>query len=83
MSGLYRIGEFAERIGRSVRTVRRWESEGRITVKRTSSGQWYFDDSDVCAVLRPGFDVGARRTVAYCRVSLPGQLKDELAGGAR
>jgi len=78
MSGLYRIGEFAERVGRSVSTIRRWESEGRITVKRTPSGQRYFDDSDVRAVLQPGFDAAARRTVVYCRVSSPGQ-KDDLA----
>lgn len=75
---MYRIGEFAGRVGRSVSTIRRWESEGRITVKRTPSGQRYFDDSDVRAVLRPGFDAAARRTVVYCRVSSPGQ-KDDLA----
>jgi predicted site-specific integrase-resolvase len=78
MGTLYRIGEFAERIGRSVSTVRRWESEGRIAVKRTTSGQRYFDDSDVRAVLQPGFDAAARRTVVYCRVSSPGQ-QDDLA----
>ncbi len=78
MSSVYRIGEFAERIGRSVSTVRRWEAEGRITARRTPSGQRYFDATDVRRVLQPGFDEGSRRTVVYCRVSSPGQ-KDDLA----
>ncbi|MFC8345339.1 IS607 family transposase [Streptomyces sp. NPDC057280] len=72
----YRIGEFATRIGRSVSTVRRWEREGRITVKRSASGQRYFDDSDVLAALNPGFDASRRSTVVYCRVSSPGQKSD-------
>ncbi|MBZ9644018.1 IS607 family transposase [Streptomyces sp. PSKA30] len=74
---MYRIGEFAARIGRSPSTVRRWEREGRITAKRTPSGQRYFDESDVRAVLHPGFEAPKRATVVYCRVSSPGQ-KDDL-----
>ncbi|PWR13981.1 IS607 family transposase, partial [Micromonospora sicca] len=46
MGSAYRIGEFAKRVGRSVGTVRRWEAEGRISVRRLPSGQRYFDDSD-------------------------------------
>ena len=78
MSSVYRIGEFASRIGRSVSTVRRWESQGRITARRAPSGQRYFDDADVRRVLQPGFDDSGRRVVVYCRVSSPGQ-KDDLA----
>ncbi|MBU3867405.1 IS607 family transposase [Streptomyces sp. 4503] len=78
MVSMYRISEFAERIGRSPSTVRRWEREGRIVVRRTASGQRYFNDADVRRVLQPGFDEAARKTVVYCRVSSPGQ-KDDLA----
>ncbi|MEU2637339.1 IS607 family transposase [Micromonospora fulviviridis] len=78
MGGVYRIGEFAKRVGRSVSTVRRWEAEGRIVARRLPSGQRYFDDSDVRRVLQPGFDVDRRKVVVYCRVSSPGQ-KSELA----
>ncbi len=74
----YRIGEFASRVGRSASTVRRWEYEGRITAKRTASGQRYFDESDVRAVLQLGAPDAERVTVVYCRVSSPGQ-KDDLA----
>ncbi|MFU8855115.1 MerR family DNA-binding transcriptional regulator, partial [Micromonospora sp. SL1-18] len=65
MGGVFRIGEFATRIGRSVRTVRRWEAEGRIVARRLPSGQRYFDDSDVRRVLQPGFDAARRRVVVY------------------
>jgi putative resolvase len=74
--GVYRISEFARRIGRSASTVRRWEREGHITAARTASGQRYFTDADVRKVLRPGFEASARKTVVYCRVSSPGQKED-------
>nr|WSY55532.1 IS607 family transposase [Streptomyces sp. NBC_00886] len=76
MSKHYRISEFAAQIGRSPSTVRRWEREGLITTKRTPSGQRYFDESDVLAVLRPGSGTSTRVTVVYCRVSLPDQSGD-------
>lgn len=76
MNKNYRISEFAQRIGRSVSTVRRWEAEGKLTSKRYPSGQRYFDESDVRQLMRGG--VEKRLTVVYCRVSSTGQ-KDELA----
>ncbi|MET7965508.1 IS607 family transposase [Micromonospora sp. NPDC005305] len=76
MGSVYRIGEFAKRVGRSVSTVRRWEAEGRISARRLPSGQRYFDDSDVRRVLQPGFDADRRKVVVYCRVSSPGQKVD-------
>ena len=82
MINVYRISEFAERVGRSASTVRRWEREGRISARRTASGQRYFTDADVRRVLQPGFDESARQTVVYCRVSSPGQ-KDDLDSQVR
>jgi putative resolvase len=78
MGKVYRISEFAERIGRSASTVRRWEAEGRITARRTPTGQRYFDESDVFAVLTPGFARDDRKVIVYCRVSCAGQ-RDDLA----
>jgi putative resolvase len=76
MSKVYRIGEFAERIGRSPSTVRRWESEGKLSARRSPSGQRYFDETDVTAVLTPGFTRDDRKIVVYCRVSSAGQRAD-------
>jgi putative resolvase len=78
MAGMYRISEFAERIGRSPPTVRRWEREGRIVARRTASGQRYFTDSDVRKVSQPGLEESARKTIVHCRRSSPGR-KDDLA----
>jgi putative resolvase len=75
---MYRIGEFAQRMGRCPSTVRRWKSKGRIVARRTASGQRYFIDTDVRRVLQPSFEESARKTVMYCQVSSPGQ-KDDLA----
>ena len=76
MSKLYSIGEFAERIGRSVQTVRRWEHEGKLIAKRLPSGHRHFDESDVRRMM--GGAPKTRLTVVYCRVSSSGQ-KDDLA----
>lgn len=76
MSSNYRIAEFAKRIGRSVQTVRRWEAEGKLSAKRLPSGQRYFDESDVKALM--GGAPARRDVVVYCRVSSAGQ-KDDLA----
>lgn len=74
MSKIYRINEFAQRIGRAPSTVRRWEREGILAAKRLPSGQRYFDESDVRAML--GGAPEKRLTVVYCRVSSAGQRDD-------
>lgn len=65
---------FAQRIGRSASTVRRWEAEGKIQAKRLSSGHRYFDESDVRKVF--GLEPEKKLTVVYCRVSSAGQKND-------
>ena len=76
MNKNYRIHEFAERIGRSTDTVRRWEREGKLIAKRLPSGHRYFDESDVRIILGKAPD--KKDIVVYCRVSGAGQ-KDDLA----
>ena len=76
MSSVYRVGEFAEKIGRSVSTIRRWEAEGKLTARRSPSGQRYFDDADVRRIMQPGFNDSTRSTIVYCRVSSASQRAD-------
>lgn len=47
-----RISEVARIIGRSVDTIKRWESEGLIQPLRDERGQRYFGDSDLAACRR-------------------------------
>lgn len=81
MDSVFRIGEFAVKIGRSASTARRWEAQGRIKARRSLSGQRFFTDADVHAVMTPGFARDDRETVVYCRVSSAGQRAGNLIGG--
>lgn len=76
MSKLYRISDFAKRIGKAPSTIRRWEREGKFIAHRLPSGQRYFDESDVQKVLRLEPAQNERKVVVYCRVSSPGQKND-------
>ncbi len=77
MSKIYRINEFAKRIGKAPSTIRRWEKEGRFTARRGAGGQRYFDEADVQLALRVEPDEQEKKTIVYCRVSSPAQ-KSEL-----
>lgn len=76
MAKLRRVKEFAERIGKSTSTLRRWDREGKLPAKRSASGHRYYDESDVRKAL--GYDVAAeqKKTLVYCRVSSRSQLPD-------
>lgn len=76
MSKIYRITEFAKRIGKAPSTIRRWEREGKIIPKRHPSGHRYFDEADVRLLM--GGVPEHRAVVVYCRVSSARQ-KDDLA----
>ncbi len=75
MTKIYRVSEFAKRIGKSPRTLRRWDTNGILVAKRHPSGHRYYDESDVRKVF--GYPSESQRTVVYCRVSSAGQ-KDDL-----
>lgn len=75
MGKIYKINEFAKRIGKSTSTLRRWDAEGRLIAKRTLTGQRYYDESDVRKIL--GIKDIERKTIVYCRVSSHNQ-KDDL-----
>ncbi len=70
----YRPHQFAEKVGLSVSTLRRWDNEGRLKAKRTSTNQRYYDDQDLKQVLRlPEVE---KKIVVYCRVSTAAQKPD-------
>ena len=43
----YRIGEVADRLGLTVRTIRYYEEEGLIKIGRTSSRQRWYTEEDI------------------------------------
>ena len=76
MNNIYRVSEFAKRIGKSASTVRRWETEGRIVSKRGPGGQRYYDEADIRKALLIEPDEQDKKTLVYCRVSSKGQADD-------
>ena len=75
---MYSVAQFAKQVGVSVKTLQRWDREGRLTAKRTLSGRRYYDEADLATALNLPQRPGARRTIAYCRVSSPAQRPDLL-----
>ena len=75
MSKKYRPHEFADKVGVSTKTLRRWDASGKLIAKRTVSNHRYYDDVD----LRQFFNIKEepKKTIVYCRVSSAGQ-KDDL-----
>lgn len=51
MNNIYKISEFAKRIGKSADTLRRWDKEGRFVAKRHPSGHRYYTEDDISKVL--------------------------------
>ena len=75
MNKNYRVTEFANKIGKSASTLRRWDKDGTLKARRSPRGQRYYTDEDVLRVL--GVNPDHKEVVVYCRVSSPGQ-KDDL-----
>lgn len=76
MAKLYRVKEFAERIGKSTSTLRRWDREGRLKAKRSAGGHRYYDESDVRKAFGQEFPLEQKKIIVYCRVSSRSQLPD-------
>ena len=73
---MYSVAQFAKQVGVSVKTLQRWDREGRLKAKRTVSGRRYYDEADLATALNLPQRPAARRTVVYCRVSSPAQRPD-------
>jgi putative resolvase len=73
---MYSVTTFAKHIGVSVKTLQRWDREGKLPAKRTVSGRRYYSEEDLAVALNLEAVPIARRTVAYCRVSSPAQGPD-------
>lgn len=76
MPNIYRVKEFAERIGKSPDTLRRWDRDGKLPAKRSAGGHRYYDESDVRKALGIEIPQTEKKTVVYCRVSSRNQLPD-------
>ncbi len=74
MSKKYRPDEFADKIGVSTKTLRRWDASGKLIAKRTASNHRYYDET----YIRQLYNIKEeeKKTIVYCRVSSAGQKND-------
>lgn len=76
MSNIYKINEFAKRVGRTTTTLRRWDESGVLPAKRSAGNQRYYDESDLRKALRIELPDVEKKVIVYCRVSSKGQADD-------
>ena len=73
---MYTIGEFSRLINVSVKSLQRWDREGRLVPIRTPSNRRMYSQKQLETLI--GERIGKRKTVIYCRVSSPSQRSDLL-----
>ena len=49
---IYSISEMAKKIGKSVKTLQRWDRNGILVAKRTCTNRRYYTDEDIQHVLQ-------------------------------
>ncbi|MBV0931032.1 IS607 family transposase [Lentilactobacillus sp. IMAU92037] len=67
--------ELAERIGVSVKTLQKWDRQGKLPAKRTVTNRRYYTEADYLKAI--GKPTANRQNVIYARVSTAAQ-KDDL-----
>lgn len=74
----YTIGEFADKIGKTVQTVRNWDKNGRLKPHHISEGgHRYYSQEQLNRFLGLQNNTGRRKIIGYCRVS-SGKQRDDL-----
>ena len=73
---MYKPKEFAQKIGVSVSTLRRWDKEKRLVPLRTETNHRVYTDDDIFKVLNLEKPSNQGKTVVYCRVSSHAQKND-------
>ena len=77
MDKTYTITEVARLLGVKVKTVQRWDREGRLKAAgRTVTDRRYYTEEQIRAFRQEMEHHGPRQTVVYCRVSSQSQRPD-------
>lgn len=73
---MFPTGRAAAYLGVGVKTLQRWDREGRLKPERTSTGRRIYSKAALDAFMRRSSPVVVRQPVAYCRVSSTAQKPD-------
>jgi predicted site-specific integrase-resolvase len=77
----YKPHELAKILGVSVKTLQRWDNQGKLPAKRTPSNYRYYTEDDLRIALGEKPRPRIRKVVVYCRVSSSNQrpeLKNQI-----
>lgn len=77
---IYKPKEMAKKLNVTVRTLQRWDNEGKLPAKRSPTNRRYYTDDQLMQFL--GKPTNNRKVVAYARVSTYGRkddLKDQVS----
>jgi predicted site-specific integrase-resolvase len=73
---MFPTGKAAAYLGVGVKTLQRWDREGRLKPERTSTGRRSYSRAILDAFMHRSSPVAARLPIAYCRVSSAVQKTD-------
>ena len=74
----YSIGPFSKLVGKSIQTLRIWDSEGKLKLHHvTEGGHRYYSEQQVNQVVQKDKFTKVNKIIGYCRVSSNKQ-KDDL-----
>ena len=73
MSTMLTTGKAAAYLGVGVKTLQRWDREGRLKAERTGTGRRVYSKAALDSFLRRSPPVSPKAPVAYCRVSSAAQ----------
>jgi len=75
---IYSIGKFAKLVGKSVRTLQRWDKDGILLANRTATGRRFYTLTQYHQVVgtSPATDKEIRKNICYTRVSGNDQKND-------
>ena len=73
---MYSTGKAATYLGVTVKTLQRWDREGRLVPERTDSGRRMYSQAALDEFMKRPVKTAPRGAVAYCRVSSAAQRPD-------
>jgi putative resolvase len=76
---IYKPGQFAKKISRSVSTLQKWDRAGKLKARRTTTDRRFYTDEDFRRVMNLEPTPEERVSYSYCRVSSVNQKSDLIS----